>query len=67
MESNLKTVFEKELEELINKHSMEQYSDTADFILAQYLVSCLKAYNVAVRKREDWYGRAAIEVTNIID
>ena len=40
--------FEKELENLINIHSMENDSDTPDFILAEYLRKCLAAFNVAV-------------------
>lgn len=46
-----------ELGELINKHSMESASDTPDFILAQYLSSCLLAWNQATMQRETWYGR----------
>ena len=49
------TTFEKELEQLINKHSLENSSDTPDFILAQYLVNCLAAWNTTVRLRENWW------------
>ncbi len=49
--------FEKELTELINRHSQENASNTPDFILAQYLNSCLFAFNTAVQQRENWYGR----------
>jgi hypothetical protein len=51
--------FENELEAVINKHSKENESNTPDFILAQYLVACLAAYNIAVQQRETWYGRDA--------
>jgi len=44
--------FQKELEQLINKHSIENGSDTPDFILAEYMSSCLKAYGRAVQARE---------------
>ena len=47
----MKTEFEKELEQLINKHSMENESDTPDLILAGYLMMCLDAFNLAVRTR----------------
>ena len=50
-------MFRKELEELINRHSLESASDTPDFILAQYLDDCLLAFDLAVRRREQWYGR----------
>jgi len=45
--------FQKELEQLINKHSMENGSDTPDYILAEYLTSCLKAYGRAVQARDE--------------
>jgi hypothetical protein len=49
--------FERELEELINRHSLEDKSNTPDYILAQYLDSCLKVFNVAINHRECWHGR----------
>ena len=48
---------ERELQRLLNQHSAENASNTPDFILAQYLLSCLKAWNAGVQKRENWYGR----------
>ena len=51
--------FEKELEKLINQCSEENGSNTPDFILAQYLVACLAAWNTACQQRETWYGRDA--------
>lgn len=48
---------EAKLREVINCHSAENGSDTPDFILAQYLHHCLNAFDYAVRKREEWYGR----------
>ena len=47
--------FEKELEALINKHSLENASDTPDFILAKYLCNCLRAFNLATNRRVNWY------------
>lgn len=49
--------FEKELQHLINRYSMENGSDTPDFILAAYLVKCLEAFNATSRHREKWYGK----------
>ena len=49
-----KSEFQKELETLINKHSMEQFSDTPDFVLAEYLNNCLKAFNGAVSARKNF-------------
>lgn len=48
--------FERELEQLINRHSQENGSHTPDFILAEYLVSCLETFNKAVRLRDGWWG-----------
>ena len=50
--------FEIELESLINKHSLENESNTPDFILAQYLVLCLMAFNKTSLAREKWYGKS---------
>ena len=49
--------FETELADLINRYSMENGSDTPDFILARYLGDCLKTFNRANKRRERWYGR----------
>jgi hypothetical protein len=49
--------FEQELERLINRYSQERASNTPDFILAQYLLMCLAAWNHGVTQREQWYGR----------
>lgn len=49
--------FEKELEVLINRHSMENESNTPDWLLAQYLLGCLAAFTVATQQRETFYGR----------
>jgi len=50
-------LFKKELEELINRHSIENVSNTPDFILAQYIKASLGAFNTAVQQRETWYDR----------
>ena len=49
--------FRKELEALINRTSQENTSNTPDFILSDYLVACLAAFDTAVQQRETWYGR----------
>ena len=48
--------FRKELTALINRHSKENGSNTPDFILAQFLGSCLDAFDIGVFSRENWYG-----------
>ena len=44
--------FRRELVSLVNKHSVENGSDTADIILADYLIACLEAFETATVERE---------------
>ena len=44
--------FREELETLINRYSRENKSNTPDFVLADYLVNCLNAYDRAVEWRD---------------
>jgi hypothetical protein len=53
------TKFEKELNIILNCNSMENTSNTPDYILASYMAHCLAAFNEAVRQRETWHGRDA--------
>lgn len=48
--------FKKQLEGIINSNSMENTSNTPDFILAKYLYNCLQSYEIAVQDRDKWYG-----------
>lgn len=52
------SIFQTEIAALINKHSLENESNTPDFILAAYLQSCLDVFTLAIQTREKWYGRA---------
>lgn len=47
--------FRDELCNLINRHSQENDSDTPDFILAEYLIDCLEAFDKATKRRTEWY------------
>lgn len=40
---------------VINSNSLENASDTPDFILASFLTSCLGAFDAAVNRRTEWY------------
>ncbi len=53
----METDFEKELGRLINRYSVENESNTPDFILAQYMRECLDAFNKASNRREQWFGK----------
>ncbi len=61
-EDGSRLTFEEELENLINRHSQENASNTPDYILASYLSNCLDAFNQATYKRELHYNRI---VTNL--
>jgi hypothetical protein len=41
----------------INRHSRENDSNTPDFILAEYLVNALEAYERIHNVNEKWYGK----------
>lgn len=58
----MKTEFRKRLEQLINSESMENGSNTPDFILAEFLCDVLEAYDRTQQAREKWYGRDPIKV-----
>jgi hypothetical protein len=51
--------FHQELVELINRHSMERYSGTPDWILGDMLMGVLRTYDLAMHYRERYYGRPA--------
>ena len=53
----IESSFESDLTSLINRHSVENASNTPDFILAQYVKACLAAIAVTIQQRETWYGR----------
>lgn len=46
----------KELEAVINKHNVENESDTPDFLLASLVSETLKTWAKIVKARDDWYG-----------
>lgn len=48
--------FRQELQHIINKYSQETESGTPDFILAEYMFNCLKAYEKATVNRDKWYS-----------
>ena len=56
MDSNEESKFIKDLTQLLNFYSVEDKSNTQDFVLAQYLVDCLHAYEKVVNKRDYLLG-----------
>jgi len=48
--------FEKELEELLNSHSIENLCDMPDFLLAKMIIGFIKGVGGPIKKTLDWYG-----------
>ena len=44
-----------DLTKLINKRSRESDSDTPDYILGEYLLRCLEAFEMASNQRDNFY------------
>jgi len=54
------TSFVKDLQNVINSHSMENDSDTPDHILAGLIDDLLHAFGKAQRARDKWYGHKTL-------
>ena len=50
--------FEVEVERAINKVSLENESDTPDYISAEFIRKVFELFNKAIRERTRWYGKA---------
>jgi hypothetical protein len=50
------SVFMEVLSGLLNRACCENVSNTPDFILAQFMQSCLAAFEAATINRDKWYG-----------
>ena len=56
------TPFKKQLTKLLDKHEKANESDTPDFILAKYLIGCLKAFDYACLERDAFYASEDISI-----
>ena len=45
-----------DLARVLNSHCAENGSNTPDFVLANYVLDCLRAFELATNQREHWYG-----------
>lgn len=52
----MNTQFTKELEGLLNRHSIDNECQTPDFILADAVAGFLCNYRDTVVRRENWHG-----------
>lgn len=50
-----KQAFINDLAGVINKHSMENESNTPDYVLAEYLYNCMISYKTAIMGRNDFF------------
>lgn len=46
----------KRLEQILNEYSRENKSNTPDFILAQFMMGCLRSFEAATNERDKWHG-----------
>lgn len=54
----------RDIAAVLNKHSAENNSDTPDFILAEFLVDTLVAYDQATKARTTWHKPPEPEEAN---
>ena len=47
--------FQKDLENLINHHNIDGESNTPDYVLASYLMTCLDNYHAVISSRDGFY------------
>ena len=47
---------QKLIEAELNRRCAENESNTPDFLLAEYLMDCLQAWDKITKKRDKWYG-----------
>jgi len=67
LEGMVEMSFKKDLERLINRYSMEGRSDTPDYILANFMHSCLIAFETASTDRDQWRSIDVPQETNKSD
>ena len=48
--------FQKDLENLINLHSIENICDTPGFLLAEMIVGFIQTLGPTIKKTLDWHG-----------
>jgi hypothetical protein len=49
------TDLEREIRQVLNRHSAENYSNTPDFVLANFLLRSMDAFTTAVKARDSWF------------
>jgi hypothetical protein len=59
-ENKLGVSFDRELEMLLNRHSIENGSNTPDFVLVSLLKATLVTWNLHTKERDRWWGNRSI-------
>jgi len=50
----------RDIAQVVNKYSLEQESQTPDYILAEYMLKSLSDLNRLMRDRDYWYGERGV-------
>ena len=48
--------FRKDLIALLNAHGIDNQTNTPDYLLGDYLLACLKAFDSTVQARDTWHS-----------
>jgi hypothetical protein len=59
--------FEQELEQLINRHSIENAADTPDWLLTQYISGCLAVFARTIKERDRYYHLTGLPCSPMIE
>lgn len=59
--------FRSELKQMLNRHSMDNGTNTPDFILADYMIRCLDNFTETTQAREKWYDVKLVPGRNTDD
>lgn len=62
-----KPTFIEALKKLINEYSMEDNSDTPDYILAEFMINSLRAFENATEMRDEHYGDKDKFIQNTVE
>jgi hypothetical protein len=55
-----------DLAAVMNRHSQENRSGTPDFMLAAYLIGCLRVWEDVTGDRDQWWGLAPRKLRDVL-
>lgn len=61
-EPDVKPPLADQLAQLLNRYCAENKSNTPDFILADYMLAALAAFEAATKARDQWYSTPGTEI-----